>query len=617
VKRELTHHASRFTLKAIFMSLKHRQAGITLAEVLVAIGLLFIGVLAVVRVFPAGLRTVETTTARAIAMRVAQKRLEFFQNQPTVTDALSGGVQPLLIPDATAFVDPNSNNNLLYLNSIQPDTLPEEGFITIPPNYPDNDPSAPLNAMTAWKRVVGETHVVQAFTRINSSGNPVLLGGVLLGHAPVYFREDPNNPSIPNAADVLNPKFYREIPANPAVSPAGVLGFASADAGKIFKVSYRWQDNGTPPVMHGVSEEMFQVPTPPAAPAYTVAARVGNPNWHSFVPGSVRVVEVQPVPFTIAPVLQEPSGQLIRTESVGLFVGFPPNAVGTPVKVDYTIHVASASGGARWNAWRALFEEYKLQPDNQCLDQGSAHFQAQGKTQLLFKNLDDTARAYFLRREGSRLSFALDTTNAPGIPGNELRSGASQVMLDPSDATDSTLLFGALLSGGCPNSPPPPPIIQPIVRMSLKSLHDWSNWTEVASKTYIPQCPRDPSSLASCPAPTQINQDYREYFENRFPPQNSPVLPYTHLYFRPSEVGKTVAVDYVWLNGVGQPQVTTGETHVISDLSGLFGFPMNRPFVSILEVRGVSVKAHVSWNSGNKYRQIITAGARLPLQDIK
>ncbi len=599
---------------------KHRQAGITLAEVLVAIGLLFIGVFAVVRVFPAGLRTVETTTARAIAMRVAEKRLEFFQNQITVTDFLTGGVQSLLIPDATAFVALDTNNNpptLLYLNDLQPDMLPEEGRINLPTGCPPNDPYDPLcNAMTAWKRIVGETHVVQAFTRIDSNGNPALLGGVLLGHAPVYFREDSNTPTIPEAADVLNPKFYREIPANPDVSSAGMLNFTSNEAGKIFKVSYRWQDNGTPPVIHGVSEEMFQVPN--AAPYdYTVAARVNNTtNWQTFVPGSVHVVEVQPVPFNIVPIIQEPNGQLIRTESVGLFI-FPPTEIGKPVKVDYTIHVTAASGGNYLNSWRVIFEEYKLQPDNQCIDQGSAHFQTQGKTQLLFKNVDDTTRAYFLRREGSRISFALDTTNTPGIPGNELRSGASQVMLDPSDVTDSTLLFGALLNGGCPNSLPPPPIIQPIVRTTLESLHDWSNWTEVASKTYIPQCPRDPSSLASCPAPTQINQDYREYFENRFPPQNSPALPYTHLYFRPSEVGKTVSVDYVWLNNVGQPQVTTGETHVISDLSGLFGFPMNRPFVSILEVRGVSVKAHVSWNSGNKYRQIITAGARLPLQDVK
>jgi hypothetical protein len=439
-----------------------------------------------------------------------------------------------------------------------------------------------------------------AMDTMTNPPTPFTFTGVVLGHAPLYFEPPP----MMGPPDVLNPIFYMETPVSPTIDSAmGRLLFPASEAGSTFKVSYRWLDQNN--VMRGVSEETFVLPAAGVLgqPAeYTVAAATGNTGvtgtWLSFAQGSVRVVKVVPVPGE--PIMRTPGGTaLYRTDSVGLVrINASP---GTVIKVNYTMHVISGGSGTYLPGWRSVVEEFKLQPDNQ-RPQGT-NFCAQGKAQLLFKNMDDTVKAFFLRREGGRVAMAFDTTNAPGIPGAELRTGVSQVLLDPSDPTDATLLFGFLSNNACPA----PPAIQPTVRAVLESLHDWSNWTEVAAKTYFPRCARDPGNAALCLAVGQEPQDYRQYIEDMG----------AGLIFQPSEVGKTVAVDYTWLNtGFSPPRIETviGEVHTISDRSGKFGFDLQHRFLSILEVRGLSVKAHVSWLSANKHRQVITSGSRVPPQ---
>ncbi|MCS6860162.1 MAG: hypothetical protein NZT92_07575, partial [Abditibacteriales bacterium] len=277
-------------------------------------------------------------------------------------------------------------------------------------------------------------------------------------------------------------------------------------------------------------------------------------------------------------------------------------------------------------AWRAAVEEFQVQPYTQDTA-GRCGF---GRAESLFRNLTDdpTVRVYFLRREGDRLTIPLGTDTsgncAPGFSDVDLRSGTGcndttiaapfrtmRVLLDPSDASNSILLFSDLLSGNCP---PPDARPQPIMRAVLESLNDWSHWTEVAAKTYLPHCPNDPTTPLNQPCPPPplglrqnppIPQPYREYQMERG----------VGLNFYPSEVGKVVLVDYLWLDtATGQLRRESGERHTISDLGNKFGFVLRRPPVSILQVRGVSVKAHTSWNGGTRYRQVITEGYIVPPQ---
>lgn len=642
---------------------QRQQAGITLAEVLVAIAILLVGVFAVMRVFPAGLKVIQNDRMSDIATQLNRQRLAFYRAQPALgrasqvtqslppeMDRLSGAFlhQPLMVPDAVVLmtsVSADATNLFLPYGEVdnverrllsgrtwnpydvQPNFLPASR-VNLPTGCVDpEDPNAPwCHAMAAWKRVIGEPHVVQDLT----DGTGSRFVGIVLGHAPIYF----NPPQGNNPPDPLNPVFYTETPVPVPIdaSSGTLLGLAPGT----YKVSYHWIDKND--VEHGVSEEMFVLP---AAGNYVVAAAFERGNVSSLwggspgktgrlLEGTVHVVRVDWVPAAPAMIRTAVGMDKVGLVDLSGVTGALPGAI---VKANYTIHVTYNPNPGPNNptppyqpAWRVAVEEFQVQPYTQDAA-GRCGF---GRAESLFRNLTDdpAVRVYFLRREGDRLTIPLGTDAsgncAPGFSDVDLRSGTGctdntvpapfrtmRVMFDPSDTTDSVLLFSDLLSGSCP---PVNARSQPTMRAVLESLGDWSHWTEVAAKTYLPHCPNDPTTplTQACPPPPlgsgqnpPIPQPYREYQEERG----------VGLNFRPSEVGKVVLVDYLWFDtSTNQLRKEAGERHTISDLGNKFGFALHRPPVSILQVRGVSVKAHTSWNGGTRYRQVTTEGYTVPPQ---
>ncbi|MCS6862947.1 MAG: prepilin-type N-terminal cleavage/methylation domain-containing protein, partial [Abditibacteriales bacterium] len=352
------------------MSLKHRQqAGITLAEVLVAIAILLVGVFAVMRVFPAGLKVIQNDRMSDIATQLNRQRLAFYRAQPLLgrasqvtqplppqMDRLSGAHlrQPLMVPDAVVLMTSvSADTGNLFLPYGEADNVERRFLIGRTPNYFDvqpnflpanrlnpptgcadpEDPDAPwCHAMAAWKRIIGEPHVVQELT--DGTGNRFM--GIVLGHAPIYF----NPPQGSNPPDPLNPIFHTETPVPVVVdAPNGELVGLAAGT---YKVSYRWVDKND--VEHGVDEEMFFLP---AAGNYVVAAAFERGNLSSLwggqpgktgrlLEGTVRVVRVDWVPAAPA---------MIRTavgmDKVGLvdLTGVTGALPGAIVKANYTIHV--------------------------------------------------------------------------------------------------------------------------------------------------------------------------------------------------------------------------------------------------------------------------------------
>lgn len=171
------------------------ERGLGLVEILIAVGIFLVGITAIVRVFPAGMRTMESTNSRTMASKLAESVLSQYESRLAQLGSLVfmyGGYD--VFPDST-------------------------------PDDPDPDSTitggADLDALDHARWIVGEKHVT------SSSGS------VILNFAPVQ----------PGSLTV-----YTEVPGT-ATPTAGwtsatvTLSAAGSAAGDVFRVSYSWRDD--------------------------------------------------------------------------------------------------------------------------------------------------------------------------------------------------------------------------------------------------------------------------------------------------------------------------------------------------------------------------------------
>ncbi|PJB63416.1 MAG: hypothetical protein CO096_22385, partial [Armatimonadetes bacterium CG_4_9_14_3_um_filter_66_14] len=64
------------------------EQAIGLVEILVAMGLFLVGITAIVRIFPAGMRTTETTNNRTVASKLAESLLSQYEPRLAMLGAL-------------------------------------------------------------------------------------------------------------------------------------------------------------------------------------------------------------------------------------------------------------------------------------------------------------------------------------------------------------------------------------------------------------------------------------------------------------------------------------------------------------------------------------------------
>ncbi|MHB1460282.1 MAG: type IV pilus modification PilV family protein [Armatimonadota bacterium] len=159
------------------------KRGSTLIEVLAAIAVLAIGILALLRVFPAGFALTKNAENRTLAISLIRQEMEHWKNNAT---SLPKSVMPL-------FVD--SAGDLIY----QPNVHPDRMTLT-------NDEKAQLAALNIdpywfeganrFRRIYGEAARIPVPTPINYGLGTQQGGLYILMTGPVYYREYRNGGTL-------------------------------------------------------------------------------------------------------------------------------------------------------------------------------------------------------------------------------------------------------------------------------------------------------------------------------------------------------------------------------------------------------------------------------------
>ena len=208
------------------------EQAIGLVEILVAMGLFLVGITAIVRIFPAGMRTTETTNNRTVASKLAESLLSQYEPRLAMLGAL----------------------RMYSTDDIHPDTLPDD----VDPIVDPISGADVLDALNDAKVIVGEKQTVNA-------------GGlILLNFAPLATG------SVTVYQEVLG-----SATAPILTSPSVTVSAPGANTGDYSRVSYAWRDD------NGLTyySENYRV-------AYTTAAvLLPTPSAYGMlVPGSLKAV---------------------------------------------------------------------------------------------------------------------------------------------------------------------------------------------------------------------------------------------------------------------------------------------------------------------------------------
>jgi hypothetical protein len=204
------------------------EQAIGLVEILVAMGLFLVGITAIVRIFPAGMHTTETTNNRTVASKMAESILSQYEPQLATLGVL----------------------RMYSTDNIHPDKLPDEVDPTSGADV--------LDALTDAKAIVGEKQTVNAGGLILLNFAPLVTGSVTV------YQEVLGSATAP----ILT-------------SPSVTVSAPGANTGDYSRISYAWRDD------NGLTyySENYRV-------AYTTAAvLLPTPSASGMlVPGSLKAV---------------------------------------------------------------------------------------------------------------------------------------------------------------------------------------------------------------------------------------------------------------------------------------------------------------------------------------
>ncbi len=347
---------SPLTTRPPSLATRH-PSGFTLLEVLIATGILVFGVLAIIRIFPAGLGVIERNQNATTAARLAEDMNERFTRQKDQ------------LPDAIIAVDASGG----FITDFDPESTPD-------------DPAP--NSVDSMRRVVGEAHTVP------SSGSVMVSFPAMV----FYNSSDP---------DLQSPRVYRDVPLtqrDSSVSAAllgtdefkedtpGKLIFNNAKLNEYVRISYKWidTDNTTNSRTYHVTNERRQVTNSSGLPAVSVAATAINSinasiTFQAVVAGTISVTWED---ASLSPASSPADEQL----GGGVITGL---TAGQDVKVDYTV--------ADWR-W---FSEQTIVPSPTVKHPStSADFNV-SPVDLLFKSLNEAEKFYVVdESDGNAVEYA-------------------------------------------------------------------------------------------------------------------------------------------------------------------------------------------------------------------
>jgi type II secretory pathway pseudopilin PulG len=575
----------------------HRQAGISLIEVLVVIVILTIGIFSVVRLFPAGFFINKQTEARTLAARLASQETNRYT---TASASLMDAVLPTVI-----VADANSPTG--YYIKVDLDTTPDDMSQprTIAPGI---DPYY-VSGLNRIRWIRGET------VRIP---NPSPIGGGLrgsvyvLGSGPAYDYPgiDANNVPIDSIVISGAPMIRRiesaEDPSSPYLRSlaeyaidydSGVIAFYPAPYDRVFKISYSYYGPGGDII--SIAAQQLGVP----AGAYPVWQNVYAPGGREIVPGSETVARqfrrvAFPPDFSGDPyeyALMPKTSHVADFATIGVII-FNPLGAGYIERSTYGNVPLTAKIDYNVLDWHIIREDRPLP--------GSRPY----SVRLTLKNIkrigeyeSDQSKYTGIWRDPAAPHAALLVYNlATGeeVPASEYLVNYREGVVTFSDA------FGDMYRSRSES---------PTFRFYYKAHGDWGAQIQKAAAAY--RMSRNNTS----------NLAYGEFYLGGGSFGGSP----TRMYFPPMEAGKTITIRELWyysrntLTGLTTLRRGANETYRINADPALFqgmgfgsltwidlldnhnsatdtavGWALDQPVEVAQGVRGISFKVRVVWNGG-------------------
>lgn len=192
-----------------------RASGTSLVEVLVVIVVFLVGILAIVQIFPKGIRLLVNSKNSSVATALSRAEVERLKGH---ADQLPEQIIPVKFDGSNVIVDPDVDPNDLGPRA---DALDVNGHLYLAGN--DLGEWAFLSGANRYRRVVGESSVIPAPRIVG----PYYGGVLVLNFGPINYqpliganltvygnamRHIPGQPS--SAADVADDTFFLEAPDN-------------------------------------------------------------------------------------------------------------------------------------------------------------------------------------------------------------------------------------------------------------------------------------------------------------------------------------------------------------------------------------------------------------------
>jgi len=569
---------------------RRRTAGVSLVEILVALAVLVIGVLAVLRIFPRGLGTLSQVSDRQEAVRLAEATSNRLQ---AVADRLPDFILPAGQP--TDIIDTSASFGFLRLNANSADHRPYDFDL---PYTDPNDPGLLHRLLADDRLVVGERVLVGRRVGDDGSGNVTTAARpyhTLFGPlAPQVQRDALGQPILDgngNEQPLLdgNSNQLAELAALRLFRQVSVLELRRTIVTGATGQSYR--DRPVFAVVDGGRDDFTGAPAADkllfeldsTARLFVVRCAYhdsyGNIVWVQLAPLTVPAVAVpsptsyyevpltlpQPPFLAITDVVPESvqvkqvlnrdaatTGALNRFDfrDQGFQRGvlfFSPALAGENLSLEYVVE-----------DWRNLSEEVDLTTDAA----GAITAPVNLQLQLAARNLDET----FVPR-------VVVVATGQSLPVDSAAWAA-----DPAMARGGIipLLAGSTLD---------PVAGSRAVRVFYRKFGNWAVAPDIGPSSYI--MTQDAAGLTS--SGNTVDYPVQNLLVDVQPGPVVGADSYTELWFRPSEAGQTVTVAYE-VNGLNGRELISGEVHVIptqsnrtnsGDGSSRHGIVLDRPNVAV------------------------------------
>jgi len=555
------------------------EAGFSILEVLIAIVILLIGVLAVIRIFPTGLDLIRSGSFRTVSVHLGQAELERWKNHPA---GLADFIAPVFWDDTANrwFLSPGlqgreplkpykDQNGYEQLASLDFRLILGERAIVPSPTDTPNGPR-------------GVYHLAHGLPAINPNldGNGVGAGsnvtdGTLVVSATWSYQQVPVSALANDGTDYGQYAVFN--------ATTGALQFDTDNSGdRWFSVDYVANVSSTP---LAVFEELVRVPQGSATPS----------------PATLAYGDLDPSTLTVRRAYRQ--GEYALDPKTGVLL-FEPRTAGTPIRISYIVR-----------DWQILQEERIVEAANRVDSNGNP------------------LTVPVVRTTISYLRGGPNDPNYQGLDPNGL-SPISEPLIIVDLATgqpvnfDNTLAVrddyaNALVGTGTDYKGGEIGLLGNVyagqrVRVFYRTQDHWAVQTQRASRAYLPEVTSSPAPLSDDP------RRYRVTLDNG----------YITLLFRASEAGKSVAVTYRFRERAGAlPTRVEGELHTLTaeptdyyntpadptddvcfvrlnePITGSRVFnPANDPSTGIECVEGTSLKVRTSWQekSNRRYEDLET-----------